>query len=73
MARGARWTRSERDVLRGSVVGEFDLEWASDVDVGGAIARASNRVRASIRHAASHLPADDGALFRGLVVGDDPA
>jgi len=53
------------------VVGEFDLEWASDVDVGDAVARASNRVRASIERASARLPADDGALFRGLVVGDD--
>ena len=53
------------------VVGDFELEWASDVDVGDPVARASNRVRASIERAATHLPADDGALFRGLVVGDD--
>ena len=53
------------------VVGEFELEWASDVDPGGPVARASNRVRAAIERAASQLPDDDGALFRGLVVGDD--
>ncbi len=53
------------------MVGEFDLEWASDVDVGDPVARASNRVRSAIERAAAHLPADDGALFRGLVVGDD--
>jgi len=53
------------------VVGEFELDWASDVDGGDPVARASNRVRASIERAATHLPADDGALFRGLVVGDD--
>lgn len=53
------------------VVGRFDLEWASDVDPGGPIARASNRVRASIERAAKALPGADGALFRGLVIGDD--
>ena len=53
------------------VVGEFRLDWASDVRAGGAVARASNRVRASIERAATRLPGDDGRLFRGLVVGDD--
>lgn len=53
------------------VVGEFDLEWASDVDPGGSVARASNRVRAAIERGASQLSDDDAALFRGLVVGDD--
>lgn len=53
------------------VVGAFELEWASDVDPGGPVARASNRVRAAIERSAARLPADDGALFRGLVVGDD--
>ncbi len=53
------------------VVGEFELEWASDVHDGAPMARASNRVRAAIERAASALPAADGALFRGLVVGDD--
>ncbi len=53
------------------VVGEFRLEWVSDVDPGGPIDRASNRVRAAIERGAEVLPGDDGALFRGLVVGDD--
>lgn len=53
------------------VVGEYRLAWVGDTDEGGAVARASNRVRAAIERAAGHLPADDGALFRGLVVGDD--
>ena len=52
-------------------VHDHSVEWASDVDGGDPVARASNRVRASIERAATHLPADDGALFRGLVVGDD--
>lgn len=53
------------------VVGEFDLDWASDVDGGGPVARASNRVRATIERAADALPEPDGALYRGLVIGDD--
>ena len=53
------------------VVGEFELDWASDVAPGDPVARASNRVRPAIERASTQLPADDGALFRGLVVGDD--
>ncbi len=53
------------------VVGELELAWASDVDAGGPLARASNRVRAAIERASSSLPGGDGPLFRGLVVGDD--
>lgn len=53
------------------VVGEFELRWASDVDPGGVVSRASNRVRAAIERAADVLPDGDGALYRGLVVGDD--
>lgn len=80
--RGGEWVavRGERLVLSPEraqrvawqhVVGEFDIEWASDVHPGGPVARASNRVRAAIERAAEVLPADDGSLFRGLVVGDD--
>lgn len=53
------------------VVGEFRLDWVSDVSAGSPVATASNRVRAALERAATELPADDGALFRGLVVGDD--
>lgn len=53
------------------VVGEFVIDWASDVDEGGPVDRASNRVRRAIERAAEALPNDDGALYRGLVVGDD--
>jgi competence protein ComEC len=53
------------------VVGELEVTWLGDVAPGGPIARASNRVRAAIERAAATLPGDDGALFRGLVVGDD--
>lgn len=53
------------------VVGEFRVDWVSDVRPGSPVATASNRVRAALERAAAQLPADDGALFRGLVVGDD--
>lgn len=53
------------------VVGEYRLAWASDVIAGRPVDRASNRVRATIERGAAVLPGDDGALFRGLVVGDD--
>jgi competence protein ComEC len=80
--RGGEWVavsgdRSQLDAERRQrvawqhVVGEFELVWASDVDEGGGLTVASNRVRAAIERAADELPADDGALFRGLVVGDD--
>ncbi len=80
--RGGQWVRvagervrldAERAARVGwqHVVGEFRLEWASDVAPGGPVARASNRVRSAIERAAAVLPPDDGALFRGLVVGDD--
>jgi competence protein ComEC len=50
------------------VVGRFDLEWASDVDPGGAVARASNRVRGTIERAARFVP---GAVRLALPrVGD---
>lgn len=53
------------------VVGEFRLEWVSDVTGAGPLDRASNRVRQAVERGASVLPGDDGALFRGLVIGDD--
>lgn len=62
--------RSDR-VAWQHVVGEFRLDWASDVDQGGPVARASNRVRATIERAATALPEPYGALYRGLVIGDD--
>ena len=53
------------------VVGELRIEWAGDVVPGAPLAVASNRVRAAIERGASVLPADDSALLRGLVIGDD--
>ena len=80
--RGGEWvyTSGERVALDAQrahrvawqhVVGEYRLDWVGDTDAGGPVARASNRVRAAIERAAEVLPDDDGALYRGLVVGDD--
>jgi competence protein ComEC len=80
--RGGQWVefdgmRLSLDVERAHrvawqhVVGEFEVEWAGDIRPGSAVARASNRVRSAIERAAATLPEPDGALFRGLVVGDD--
>ena len=60
-----------RRVAAQHVVGAFELDWASDVDAGGPVARASNRVRSMIERGASWMPEPEGALFRGLVIGDD--
>ena len=53
------------------VVGSFELEVAADADPGGPIARASNRVRSTVERAAATIPEPYGALYRGLVIGDD--
>ncbi len=60
-----------RRVASQHVVGVFELDWAADVDGGGPVARASNRVRGMIERGASWMPVPEGALFRGLVIGDD--
>jgi competence protein ComEC len=54
------------------VVGRLRLEWCSDITPGSPLARAGNRVRATVRRAGnlSMLP-DDAALYSGLVLGDD--
>lgn len=80
--RGGEWlsVRGERRALDDEragrvawqhVVGELEVEWIADTADGAPVARASNRVRAAIERASGHLPAGDGALYRGLVVGDD--
>ncbi len=53
------------------VVGQFDADWLGDVVPGGPLARASNSVRATIERAAAAIPEPHGALYRGLVIGDD--
>jgi competence protein ComEC len=53
------------------VVGELRVDWVGDVAPGSPLARASNRVRATIERGAATMPQTRAALFRGLVVGDD--
>ncbi|NQY55161.1 MAG: ComEC/Rec2 family competence protein [Ilumatobacteraceae bacterium] len=53
------------------VVGEFALDWSGDAHAGSAIARSTNRVRDLIGDASSVIPTPLGALYRGLVIGDD--
>ena len=65
------WARRAR--IR-HVVGEIVIEHVGAHDPGGPIARASNRVRRQLRSAATQtMPADQAALFTGLVIGDDAA
>ncbi|MGI9052683.1 MAG: ComEC/Rec2 family competence protein [Ilumatobacteraceae bacterium] len=53
------------------VVGELEADWLGDVRPGDRLAESSNRVREVIKRGAAQLPADQAALTRGLVVGDD--
>jgi competence protein ComEC len=53
------------------VVGELEVEWIAQRSSGGALARASGRVRALLERGSRALPETDAALFRGLVLGDD--
>ena len=63
---------SQRRALIRHVVGRFQVEATGDVLEGSAFARASNRIRTSLRGAAeATLGADEAALFAGLVIGDD--
>ena len=49
-----------RRVASQHVVGVFELDWAADVDGGGPVARASNRVRGMIERGASWMPVARG-------------
>jgi competence protein ComEC len=53
------------------VVGDLQIDWVAEVAPGTPLDRASNRVRALLQRGAGVLPVADGALFRGLVLGDD--
>jgi competence protein ComEC len=60
-----------RRVAAQHVVGELHLDWVGDVAAGSPLASASNRVRAIVERAGDTMPGADGALYRGLVIGDD--
>lgn len=53
------------------VVGEFVAESLGDRRHGRPLAVASNRVRGLVADATAQLPEADGALARGLIIGDD--
>ena len=53
------------------VVCEFEAEWLGDLTDGSAMSRASNRVRQLVTDVGNVIGGDRGALFRGLVIGDD--
>lgn len=54
------------------VVGRIDLDEVSErIDPGGALVRATNRIRRTIVSGARTMSADNSALFAGLVIGDD--
>ena len=70
--RRGRSTGAVRRAQVRHVVGRFEVTTTGDVVEGSALARASNRVRHALRASAeATMPADDAALFAGLVIGDD--
>ena len=54
------------------VIGRMSVTAVGEkVDDGGAVWRGANRVRALLLRGTRNMPADDAALFAGLVIGDD--
>jgi competence protein ComEC len=54
------------------VVGRFETNVVGDWHDGSPLYRTSSRVRTALRHSAeTTMTAEDGALFTGLVIGDD--
>ena len=54
------------------IVGEFRVEYLGDVGPAAPLRRAANRVRGALRSGAERtMPADQAALFLGLIIGDD--
>ena len=54
------------------VTGRMSVETVGEsVDDGGVLWRGANRMRALLVRGTRHMPADDAALFTGLVIGDD--
>ncbi|MFT3855033.1 MAG: ComEC/Rec2 family competence protein [Ilumatobacteraceae bacterium] len=61
-----------RRALVRHVVGRFELDYTGDIATAAPLDRASAKVRAALREAAeATMPADEAALFTGLVIGDD--
>lgn len=53
------------------VLCEFHVDWVGDSTEGSLASRASNRVRGLVTEVGNDIGGDRGALFRGLVIGDD--
>lgn len=53
------------------VLCEFRIDWVGDVAEGSLASRASNRVRQLVTDVGDDISGERGALFRGLVIGDD--
>lgn len=53
------------------VLCEFQVDWVGDVMEGSLASRASNRVRSLVTDVGNSISGKRGALFRGLVIGDD--
>lgn len=86
-ARARQWSAGDRVMVAGDrralpverqrrvawqhVVGVFDADWLGDRVGGNRLWIATNRLRDLVRTGAAHLPGDDAALLRGLVIGDD--
>lgn len=64
------WNR--RRLAHRHVVGSFaPLEVGESIAAGAPWLRSANRLRMLLAKAASHMPRDEGALFVGLVIGDE--
>ncbi len=50
---------------------QFQVDWVGDVMEGSLASRASNRVRSLVADVGNNISGERGALFRGLVIGDD--
>ena len=63
--------RRSYDVSR-HIVGRFEVAVVGErVGAGAPIYRAANTLRDLLARAADHMPRDEAALYRGLIVGDD--
>lgn len=70
---GERTSMTQRsyDVSR-HIVGRFEVAVVGErVGAGAPIYRAANTLRDLLARAADHMPRDEAALYRGLIVGDD--
>lgn len=64
------WGSARRLATR-HISGELRIRTLAPLDAGAPLARSVNRVRAAVEHSSEALPADDTALFRALLYGDD--